>query len=197
MYILKMNSKKFMYTTTHVPIRQFDSNVDAVNFLVPHSYEDKDLSTFVIVVKYTLPNGKGRCEVLNRCEDYKGYMHFQLPIDTDFTALYGNVRVRLILLKVMSDDSGNNISYKLHTNNVCVPIEPIDTGNVDIDDENTQLDDMTAQILAMQKQIDEINQNQKQKADDIEIIDGKIWLMSEGVKIGDPISGASHEWKEY
>lgn len=200
MYIIKMDSNKILTTTTRCPIRQYDKNVDNINFLIVPIYEGLDISSFTVTVKYILPNGTKRCEILNLNNDlYKKYLRYQLNVDTDITSQYGTVELRLIFIKADQDENGNENSYKFSTNKVNMFIEPVDCDNSTDEDDDIhnifdKVDTMEIKLLEIENRINEYQAN---KADDIEIIDGEIWLMSNGEKIGDPISGKNNEWKEY
>lgn len=195
-----MDSNKILTTTIRCPIRQYDKNVDNINFLIVPTYEGFDISSFTVAVKYTLPNGTKRCELLNLCKDmYKGYLKYQLTVNTDLTIQHGNVELRLILTKSTSDKEENNDMYKFSTNKVSMFIEPVDCDNSTDEDDDIhniydKMDTVEIKLLEIENRI---NEHQANKADDIEIIDGEIWLMSNGEKIGDPISGSNNEWKEY
>lgn len=196
MYILKMDKNKYLTITTRCPIREGENAIDNIVFLIAPKYEDFDLSTFTLAVKYVLPDKTKRCEILTLCDDlYKGYLKYTWPVYTDITSQTGNVTARVTLLKPETDENGNDISHILNTNQVSIYVEPVfDCNSFDTPGEDNRLDVIDQKILELQKISEEYA---KIKADDIEIINGEIWLMSNGEKIGDPISGTSHEWQEY
>lgn len=200
MYTILMRNDKSLISTHKAKIFEKESNVDMIQFLVPRIYEDNDLTTFVALIKYTTPDGQKRCEELCPQDQlYKGHIDYRLNVDTDITMKSGNVEIRLTFLKVDRFENGENKSHILYTNIATIPIYPFEIfDNVDSDNDNINqiISDMSAQIENLSNITYGLKKN---KADDIEIIDGEIWLTANGEKIGDPIQNQKYnnQWGEY
>ena len=104
-----------------------------------------------------------------------------------------------------SDTKPINTYFNHYLNNGCSFLE-VNTGNYFLYDEENQkwhqqsnspsiTEEQLHQIDVNKQNIQKLSVDVKNKADDIEMMDNEIWLTSDGSKIGDPISGASHVWQ--
>ncbi len=199
-----MQSDKSLVTTVHTPLHQRETNVDTIRFLVPPTYEDFNLSEFTAVVKYVTPDSQSHCEQIYLEElPYKEYLDYRLGVDTDITAIAGKIELHLTFLKVYQDENGESKEHVLHSGTLFITIEPVKE-LIFVPDKSLEAIDQV--LLTMDDKMNQLNSIAEklnaQKADDIEIIDGKIWLVTtdsetgEKTPIGDPIIGYSHVWTE-
>lgn len=199
-----MQSDKSLIATQRTILHQRETNVDTIRFLIPPMYEDFNIADFTAVVKYVTPDNQAHCEQIYLEElPYKNYLDYRLGIDTDITAMAGKTELHLTFLKVYQDEDGISKEHVLHSGNTYIEVNPVKE-LIFVPDKSLEVIDQI--ILTMDDKINQLNSIaetlKKQKADDIEIIDGEIWLVStnpetgEKIPIGDPISGVSHVWVE-
>lgn len=184
MYTIVMTENKNLIHTIKSRIICGETNSDTIRFLVPATYEGKDLSTFVAAIKFKLPTGDNVCEVLTAQEElYNGYLDYRLPVTSKLTVVVGKVDFCLEFIKSEDEDP-----IKLFSKYSSLLIVPHNTYRCD-----GQVADI--RIDRLERIISDI---QTTKADDIEVIGDEIWLVSDGKPIGDPIEVSSTsdlEWK--
>lgn len=199
-----MTNDKQLVTTVRTTIHQRETGVDTIRFLLPLQYEGLNLSEFTVVVKYVSPDNVSHCELLHCQEDlYNNRLDYRLGVDTDITAMAGSVKLRLTLLNVVALDDGKYNEQVFHSDETIIQIVPIDE-YIFIPDKSLEVIDQILLQLdnRMAELEDTANSINTEKADDIEIINGEIWLTREDpitgekIPIGDPISGASHVWEQ-
>ena len=121
MLTLLMKGNKELIISVPAKIYQRESNVDALQVLIPLTYDDMSLKDFTASIEYVDPANIARSEMLVRDEEiYKdGYYRHQLPVGTSFTNMAGDVRAKLSLTHL---DSSTGVEYVLHTNEVTITI---------------------------------------------------------------------------
>ena len=190
MYTIKMNDDKSLRATQKTILYQREKLVDKMQFLIPNTYEDVDLTDFTTVLKYKDQGSVAHMEILTKDETqgYEGYTTYTLPIDTNLTQFAGDIEIRLTLLKT---DLENKTQYVLHTGEIIITISTLEDYYTFVTDESLEYIDkivgnLDAKIEALNK-ISEIYD--ETKVDNIvRYEDGKIQLTSNGIPIGDSVS---------
>ena len=190
MYTIKMNDDKSLRATQKATIYQREKLVDKMQFFIPNTYENVDLTDFTTVLKYKDQAAVAHMELLTKDEkqEYEGYTTYTLPIDTNLTQFAGDIEIRITLSKT---DLENKIQYVLHTGEYVITILPLEDYYTFVTDESLEyidkiVGDLDAKIEALNK-ISEIYD--ETKVDNIvRYEDGKIQLISNGIPIGDSVS---------
>lgn len=190
MYTIKMNDDKSLRATQKATIYQREKLVDKMQFFIPNTYENVDLTDFTTVLKYKDQAAVAHMELLTKDEkqEYEGYITYTLPIDTNLTQFAGDIEIRITLSKT---DLENKIQYVLHTGEYVITILPLEDYYTFVTDESLEyidkiVGDLDAKIEALNK-ISEIYD--ETKVDNIvRYEDGKIQLTSNGIPIGDSVS---------
>ncbi len=202
MYTIVLKEDKQLFAWNKSTLIEKETNVDMLRFLIPPMYEDIDVSTCVVVVKYTTPDRKNRCERLYPQEElYKGFVDYRLGVDTDITKVPGDVDLRLTFIRI-NKDSNSVHEQVLHTKEITITVNKLKilygfNSNESLEIIDQFIAEQNAKIEALNNIATALD---NEKADDIEIIDGEIWLTANGDKIGDPIpngtSGGDNQWDE-
>ncbi len=178
--ILMKTDGSLICTTPEIKIRQTESMVDNMHFILPKRYKDiEDLSKYKICLKYTNPANVSKLEILTlNNNDYKeNFLEYKLPITTELTQFAGDISLYL----TMTDyDSEIDTSYISHSSELTIHILPV---NNYFTDENS-LFAIDKQILELQKLATAYD---KTKADNIKKVNDEIFLTANGEKIGDSV----------
>lgn len=207
MLTICLQENKSLIITRPVKIFERECNVDFIRWLIPTQYTEsnqvKNLADYIITVKIKCPDGRTWCEQLKPEETlYKDRLDVRQQITSDFTQVAGNVQMYLTFAKVVEQTDGTKKGDIFHTEDVIVEVSAKEEF-IFIPDKSLQAVDQIILELAdkinqVENMVDSINDD---KAEDIEIIDGEIWLVrydenGEPIKLGDPISAKSHVWSE-
>lgn len=184
-----MRDDKSLIETERVKIYQRETNTTVLRFLIPSEIEGNPMDKFVCVFKFILPGGTKYCIQPTKQEElYNGFIDLQMPLTSDLTEEYGMIRGNLTFLAVVDGEEGEEQkALAMHSGDVCIKIHKktdIFAGDPKLealDQRILKLEDMLAKVTDASETYDD------EKADDIEFIDGEIWLMSHGEKIGSPI----------
>ena len=139
-------------------IMQREKCVSEVLFLVPPEYKsiDNDMKLFGLVMEYILPISRryNVIELIRDDEDYKEYLQYRLPINTNLSAESGDVELQLTFTYVGLDADGKGIQKVRKTKPTKLHITPIAAWSDIVPDANlTALDQ---RIIATQTQINEL-----------------------------------------
>ena len=188
MYTIIMNSDKTLSATQITKIYQRENLVDQIQFLFPQFYNNHDLSKFTAVLKYIDQGNMPHSEILQQDTDlYKGKVRFFLPVDTNITKFAGTITLRITLS--MTDLSTEN-QYILHTGSYELVIDKRDDYFSFMPDEVLEpIDQKIGQLEAQIQYINAIAETYNQtKADDLSYQDNVLQLLSNGEKIGQPVT---------
>lgn len=174
MYAIKMNDDKSLTTTVQATIYQNDKNADTLVFLVPMTYEEKNISDCTVLLRYILPNKVGKSEELEMCpEPYKNYYQYRLKVSSEFTDIPGQIELWLSIIDAYDD-------LLLRTDNIFITVRPAKdiTRYLSTKDRN-QLDKLNEKVTRLEHQ----------KADNIIYNDDEQYLQltSNGKPIGDQV----------
>lgn len=208
MYTIQMNSNKSLTATNRVTLFEKETNVDTIRWLIPPQYTEgatvKNIIDYVVTVKVKCPDGRGWVELLE-CEDvlYKERLDYRMPVTSDLTQVAGTVTMYLTFTRVVELEDGTKTSDVFHSYDINIQIQKKEEF-IFIPDKTLQAVDQL--ILKISNEIDRVenivSDVNNDKAEDIEIIDGQIWLTrkdpetGETILLGDPISASSHVWQE-
>lgn len=173
MYI-KMNDDKSLVVTVPTTIYRGENKADMVTFLVPANYGDLNVADCDLTVRYILPDEEatGRSEpLLVQPEMYKGYLQYNLSVDTQLTSHEGDVIVWLVALNATG-------SMVLKTGETVIVIAPArDITDYMSGEDLDQLDQLALQVKALAQS----------KADNIVFDTDKrmLHLTANGKEIGD------------
>lgn len=195
LYTILMNKDKSLVTSINIPIYQRESKTTVIRFLVPLEIEENNLENFTCAFKYVLPDGTKGCVMPIKQDSLYNdtYLDYRLAITSRMTLKAGTIEGNLSFLKVVSNENGAKESLVIHSGNTNIVIDELK--DIFIDDPNLQAIDQ--KLLRLESMISDVNSYQDllndTKADNIEIIDGEIWLTANGDKIGKPIPYNSGE----
>ena len=189
MYTFLLNKDKSLLATERIKIYQREKLVDKVQFILPQSYEEIDLTNknVSIILKYVDQEGNAQSEFLVKDDElYKdNYVRCELPIDTNITKFAGNITLHLTIIYL---DVENQINQVMHSSETILTISPLKDMYVNINDKSLEILDQ--KIIELQASIEAANilneSIDKNKADDLSYEDNTLQLMSNGNKIGTP-----------
>lgn len=187
MYTFLLNKDKSLLATERIKIYQREKLVDKVQFILPQSYEEIDLTNknVSIILKYVDQEGNAQSEFLVKDDElYKdNYVRCELPIDTNITKFAGNITLHLTIIYL---DVENQINQVMHSSETILTISPLKDMYVNINDKSLEILDQ--KIIELQASIEAANilneSIDKNKADDLSYEDNTLQLMSNGKKIG-------------
>lgn len=174
MYTIKMNNDKSLITTIRATIYQYEKNADTLIFLLPMTYEEKNIADCVVLLRYILPNNIGKSEELEMCpEPYKNYYQFRLPISSSLTDVSGEIELWLNITDPHDE-------WMLRTGNLTIEVRSVkDITQYLPSDSRNQLDRLSAKVTRLEQE----------KADNILYNNDKqyIQLTANGIPIGEQI----------
>lgn len=182
-----MNPDKSLFVGKKVTIYQREKLVDKIRFIIPQMYEEVDLSTCKLILKYKNPIGEPKSEILEKKDElYKNNLQYILPIDTKLTQLSGDIILKLTFIRVGEDGTEKNI---LHTGQTTIHVIAVDDWYQYIPDNSLEIIDNL--IIKNEKQIQELKkistEYAKSKADGLAYENGILQLLANGEKIGNSV----------
>lgn len=188
MYTILMKENKSLVATSRTVLRQYESLVDKIQFIIPKMYGDLDFSTgdYQIVLKYVDQANIPNTVFLEKGEElYKeNYINCILPVGIELTKFAGDITMYISVMDVNIENETK--AEVLHTNGITISITPLDDIYGFAPNESFQK--MDQEILKLQAAIkantilaEAIDQN---KADDLSYEDNTLSLMANGKKIG-------------
>ena len=194
LYTILMKEDKSLVATSRTILRQYESLVDKIQFIMPKMYGDLDFFTgdYQIVLKYVDQANIPHTVFLEKGEElYKeNYINCILPVGIELTKFAGDITMYISVMDVNIEDETK--AEVLHTNGITISITPLDDIYGFAPNESFQK--MDQEILKLQAVIkantilaEAIDQN---KADDIELSseNGELYLTSNNKKIGTGLS---------
>lgn len=184
MYTIVMDKYKNLNTTVKTSIYQQESNVDTIQFLIPPTYNDMDLSEFTMVLKYVDPNGNFHSESLEVDEDlYKNYLRYTLPVTTKLTQVVGKVTLRITAIDFVTVDDTETAVTKLETNSTTLMVQKPE-GFYDYVD----FEDIEAYKAKVAQLNQEVTDMQEQMPNDLAIDENDVLqLTHDGTTIGEGV----------
>ena len=215
--VILMKGTKELVQTKRIRIYQREKLVDKLNFLIPFSYDNHDLTKFTVTLLYVAQDGTIHSEQLVRYSDgqggyidyedaYGNYTHmiYQLPIDSKITQFAGDLTLKLNLQYVdyegeTSSENDNEgapdpvgTMYVLSTDDTVITVLPVaDYYSIVPDESLSQINQKIAELDAKQREIEATAEiYDAAKADNIKLdeTEGTLYLTSKDVQIGDKIN---------
>lgn len=133
LYIIKMTEDKTLITTVKTNVYQGEENADMLRFLIPKIYDNKDISTCNVFLKYILPDEENEDSIkLTLTDDnYKDFYCYATAIDISLTKSVGIVKLRIGIINEKDD-------FTLKTSEVYMNVRPV---IIITDDEDDNDDD--------------------------------------------------------
>ena len=193
-YVIIVENDNTLYGSCKQKIIQREKLFNKLWFLVPPHYNGHDMSRCTVTMRYLLPISKEfRTETLIlSSESYEEYLKYVLPVDTNLTKEYGDVRLNLTFTMLDVDDDGKIIQRVRKTENGVLHITPIPDWDSMIPD--ASLAALDERILKQDAQIralaDVANILDGVKADDLVYNKNEetLQLSARGVGIGNKVS---------
>lgn len=189
MYTIVMDDQKNLIATVKMRLCQHEKLVDKLQFLLPQTYGDLDLTEFTVALKYVDNGNLAHIELLTRDEElYKERLRYVLPVNSALTVFAGDIDLRLTLTKI---DQAHGTQYVLNTAPCTVHIDTIpDYYQFDPDTSLEIIDQMVGQLDSRIAELNALTEvNNIAKADNI-IIDRDnktLQLTSNSKPVGDAI----------
>ena len=164
MYTIIMNDDKSLRKGETVKIYQREKLVDKLQFLLPLTYQDFDLSDFTVTLKYVDQGNVAHAEILVPSEQlYQNTRRvYYLPVDTKLTKFAGTITGHLTLSKL---DLDTDKQYVLHTGKTTIVVSPLEDLYAFVADESLEVLDrkmleLEAKIQATDKLAADFESNQ-------------------------------------
>lgn len=174
MYTIVLRNDKGLHVSTRETIVQYSNLADNIQFLVPTTLGDNDMTECsTVLLEYLTPvTHRYKTEFLTCSEElYKSHLQYLLPVDSSLTAEAGKVTVRLSFYKMIEDESEDGTAsvtqaLVLKTQPCHITItECEDWSSFISSDTLSALDKKIVQLLALQKEIEDIQKWQGGEAD--------------------------------
>lgn len=188
MYTFLMDENKDLFTTVSCNLFQHESLVDKIQFLLPQTYQEFDLTDATVVLKYATVDNVAHSEILTKDEElYKEKLRFLLPVDSELSRMAGTIKLRLTITKI---DVAENKQYVLHSSEISLEIKPLKDYYAFKPDESLEFVDqmvgkLTAQLEAAAKLAEAYDTT---KADNLVYKDDSLQLTANGKKIGNAVN---------
>jgi hypothetical protein len=193
MYTILICDDNSLMTTKRERIMQRSKLVDNLQFLVPHFYNELDMSDYTVQLEYITPCSKVyRTEILQLSDEmYKDHLRYLLPFDTKLTAESGEIQIQLTFAKADLDARGKGIQRVRKTSPTTIDIIPISAWSDIIPDAalsaiDERLIKLDAQMRGMNDYLNVIDNNQ---VDNLVYDDSNstLQLSANGVGVGDKV----------
>lgn len=127
MYTFLINKDNSIYASHKEVIMQRSKLVDAIQFLIPKEYKENDMSIFGVTLEYILPVSKEYhiVKLVQDEEEYKDYLKYVVPLDTNLTSEAGDIQLQLTFVFVGLDADGKDIQKVRKTEVSKLHITPI------------------------------------------------------------------------
>lgn len=118
-YIILVNNDNTLYGSHKEKIMQREKLFNKLWFLVPPHYNGYDMSRCTVTMRYILPISKEfKTETLVLSDErYEEYLKYDLPIDTNLTKEWGDIKLNLTFTLLDVDDNGNIVQRVRKTEN--------------------------------------------------------------------------------
>lgn len=170
MYTIIMKPNKELVASNVAKVFQRENAVDKIQILLPEFYEDLDIKSSLVTLKYVDQTRTAHSESLVLDEElYKDtYLRYTLPITTELTKYAGDITIWISIVKV---DLDNMLQYVLHSGEYTITVSPLaDLYTMVADDTLDAIDqrmaELSAKLAATDILADEFAKNQ---VDDLEI----------------------------
>lgn len=193
MYTIIVEDDNSLYGSCKEKIMQREKLFNKIWFLVKPHYNGYDMSQCTVTMRYLLPISKEfKTETLILSEeDYKGYLKYVLPIDTNLSKEWGDIELNLTFTMIDTDDKGNIVQRVRKTANHIIHITELPNWDAFVPDSAlSALDQRIIMQDAQIKRLEEMNQIIiNEKADNIKYNEdtNELQLLSGYTEIGDKV----------
>lgn len=193
MYTIIVEDDNSLYGSCKEKIMQREKLFNKIWFLVKPHYNGYDMSQCTVTMRYLLPISKEfKTETLILSEeDYKGYLKYVLPIDTNLSKEWGDIELNLTFTMIDTDDKGNIVQRVRKTANHIIHITELPNWDAFVPDSALYaLDQRIIMQDAQIKRLEEMNQIIiNEKADNIKYNEdtNELQLLSGYTEIGDKV----------
>lgn len=188
MYTIIMNDDKSLRKGETVKIYQREKLVDKLQFLLPLTYHDFDLSKFTVTLKYVDQGNIAHAEILVPSEElYQNTRRaYYLPVDTNLTKFAGTITIHLTLSKL---DLNDGKQYVMHSGKTTITVSPLEDLYAFVADESLEVFDrkmfeLEAKIQATDMLVGDIEANQ---VDDLVMNGDLLQLSARDVPVGNGV----------
>ena len=155
--VILMKPNKQLVITKNSRLYQKESVIDVLTFYAPETYQSDsagatyDLKEFAASLAYVDPGNNVHSESLVAAEESlkEGFIQYSLPVGTELTAVAGNVKMQLSLVKA---DLEQGVNVVLHTSEITIEILPWEDYFASISDASLGVIDQ--KIAELQTQIE-------------------------------------------
>ena len=190
MVIKMLNDRSLVLTNPRARLQQRESLVDSLVFLVPATFNDRDLTGLVFSVMWVDPANESHIDILAPDEDLRDdkWIVLRMPVDSKFTKMTGENKVMLMGVNADGDDGSDVV---LETGQVKVKVEPV--ADYFAFTSNEALSAITEKLLNIKRVADELaatqeQANQSSSKDLVYTSNGHINLVTEdGIPMGDGV----------
>lgn len=191
-YVIKMNnSTKQLICTNKINLRQYESLVDKLSFLVEYQYtEDIDLRDFSVQLRWIDPSNVAHVDLLEKEEDiYKeNFQRYFLPVESPLSRYAGEIKMYLVFTYA---DEETKKRYKLESEEIYIEISNVKDYYAVMPNESFDyIDQKVDELKAMVEQLNaSVEIFEKTKADNIAINeDGDLQLQANSEFIGNAVA---------
>ena len=187
--VIKFDDKKRLVVTVDTKIYQRESCVDSLTYILPLNYLTYDLSKFTWEVIYIDPAGTVHQEQLVIQEDYyaDSWLQGKLPVDSKFTAIPGDVIMRINGVWQNPDDQK---TYVLKSSSLTINIAKLkEFYDFNPEESLESLDQIIAQLNAKIQAVEELEDRAiVSMPDDLTLVDeNQLHLSINGEPIGEGV----------
>ena len=193
-YVIIVEDDNSLYGSQKCEIMQREKLFNKLWFLVPPYYNGYDMSQCTVTMRYLRPISKEfEMETLVLSDEgYKDYLKYVLPIDTNLTKEFGDLKLNLTFTMVNVDDDGNIVQHVRKTKNHILHITQLSDWDSIIPDRallalDQRILKQDAQIKALSELAISVDNN---KVDNLmyDEIEDTLQLTSNGVGVGNKVS---------
>lgn len=188
--ILMDEETKELRITKRAKIRQGESLVDKLYFLIPISYDEVLLEDFTVTLLYLDPANQSHMEILIREDEiYKdNFYKYHVDADSQFTRMAGEVKLQLSLTH---QDTETDSSYVLHSGQITISVLAWSDYYAFVPD--SSLSAIDERLLAIDNEIQKMNSTSeaynKARAVDLNLTGDLLQLKNQdGDTIGDGVN---------
>lgn len=179
-----------LYGSQKKKIMQREKLFNKLWFLVAPQYNGYDMSKCTVTMRYMLPiSNQFKTETLELSnEKYEEYLKYILPVDTNLTKEWGEIKLNLTFTLLDVDENGKIVQRVRKTEDYMLNITKLPDWDSVIPD--SALSALDQRILKQDAQIEELKQLAKtlddNKADNLlyNDVDETLQLSSNGIRIG-------------
>lgn len=191
MYTILINDNNTLTKSVITRIMHRSNMVDQIHFLTNPTYNDLDMTEFMVTMQYRTPvSHTYRVVNLIRSEElYKDMLEYKLPVDTKITAEAGDVEITFVFTKFELQPDGTQVKRVRNTDTTTITVLPVTAWDDQIGD--VDLSNIATIMLETQRQISQVADMQAQQMENqasdivLDVDNEEVYLINpDGAKIG-------------